>query len=276
MRYGFVLPGGPAPVQLEQAEVAEAAGWDGLFVWEGPYGFDAWSLLAAIAVRTRRLRLGTMLTPLPWRRPWKVAAQAATLDQLSGGRAILAVGLGAMGLGEFGEDEDRRRRAELLDDGIDLVRALWRGESAFAGSRLGYDLGEREDFLRLGTPVQEPGVPIWVVGVWPRPKSLRRVLRADGVLPMYRAREGPSRSLTPADVREMAAWLEAHGGRPAGFDIVVEGETPAARGAAGEIVSPWAEAGATWWLDTRWTLPDGDERRREVRERLEAGPPAYS
>src|SRR5216684_127814 len=96
MRYGFVLPGGSASEQLEQAVLADQAGWDGVFVWEAAYGVDAWTLLAAMAQRTTRVRLGTMLTPLPWRRPWKVASQAVTLDELSGGRAILSVGVGAL------------------------------------------------------------------------------------------------------------------------------------------------------------------------------------
>src|SRR5437588_9024088 len=95
MLTGFVLPGGSATEQLEQAVLAERSGWDGVFVWEAAYGVDAWSLLAAMAARTERIRLGTLLTPLPWRRPWKVASQVATVDQLSGGRAILAVGVGA-------------------------------------------------------------------------------------------------------------------------------------------------------------------------------------
>src|SRR5438045_9676295 len=95
MRFGFVLPGGTATQQLEQAVLAEKAGWDGIFVWEAAYGVDAWSLLSAIAARTDRIRLGTLVTPLPWRRPWKVASQAATLAQLSNGRTILAVALGA-------------------------------------------------------------------------------------------------------------------------------------------------------------------------------------
>ena len=93
---GFILPGGTATEQLELALVAERAGWDGVFVWEAAYGIDAWTLLAAIAARTSRVRLGSLLTPLPWRRPWKVASQVATLDQLSEGRAILTVGLGAL------------------------------------------------------------------------------------------------------------------------------------------------------------------------------------
>src|ERR1700744_459504 len=105
MRYGVVLPGGTALEQLDQAVLADQAGWDGVFVWEAAYGVDAWTLLAAMAARTERVLLGTMLTPLPWRRPWKVASQVATLDQLSHGRAVLAVGVGAVdtSLPETGE-----------------------------------------------------------------------------------------------------------------------------------------------------------------------------
>src|SRR5437763_14304612 len=89
MQYGFVLPGGTATEQLTLAIVAEEAGWDGVFVWEAACGVDAWTLLAAMAQRTTRVRLGTLLTPLPWRRPWKVASQVVTLDQVSAGRAIV-------------------------------------------------------------------------------------------------------------------------------------------------------------------------------------------
>src|SRR3954464_2135671 len=104
--------------------MAERAGWDGVFVWEAAYGVDAWTLLGAMAARTSRVRLGTMLTPLPWRRPWKVASQVVTLDQVSGGRAILTVGLGAVttDLPVTGEETDLRTRASMLDEGIDLVR----------------------------------------------------------------------------------------------------------------------------------------------------------
>src|SRR3982751_2295221 len=124
MKYGFILPGGTSGEQLEQAVLAEQAGWDGGFGWEAAYGVDPWGLLCAVAARTERIRLGTMLTPLPWRRPWKVASQVVTLDQLSDGRAVLAVALGAVvtDLPDTGEQVGLRERADLMDEGIELIR----------------------------------------------------------------------------------------------------------------------------------------------------------
>src|SRR6478672_3014142 len=95
MRYGFVLPSGDAAAAAELAVEAEQAGWDGFFVWEPTWGNDAWVMLTAAAMRTTTIKLGTMLTPLPKRKPWEVASQSLTLDNLSGGRVILSVGLGA-------------------------------------------------------------------------------------------------------------------------------------------------------------------------------------
>jgi len=271
IRRGFVLPGGPATEQLDQAVLADEAGWDGVFVWEAAYGVDAWSLLAAMAVRTSRVRLGTLLTPLPWRRPWKVASQAATLDQLSGGRAILAVGVGAVGTGlpDTGEVTSLPERAERLDEGIDLIRMLWDGGGSYHGRHYRYEC-DRDDLVGFARPAQER-IPLWVVAVWPRPKSLRRVLRCDGILPQY---DLDGREPEPADARAVRTWLSGHGARP-GLDVVADGETPAGDpGQAAALVAPWAEAGCTWWLETRWDLPpDAARRRRVVAERLTAGPP---
>jgi alkanesulfonate monooxygenase SsuD/methylene tetrahydromethanopterin reductase-like flavin-dependent oxidoreductase (luciferase family) len=268
MRCGFVLPGGTATEQLDLAVLAEQAGWDGIFVWEAAYGVDPWSLLSAMAIRTTRIKLGTMLTPLPWRRPWKLASQVATLDQLSAGRAILAVGVGATDteLPSTGENNDLRDRAERLDEGIDLIRELWEGRNSYHGKHYTYETG-RMDLTRMSAPVQQR-IPIWVVGVWPRPKSMRRVLRCDGVIPQYGA-EG-----TPADAAAVRAWLTEHGAS-ARLDIISEGETPAGdHAAATAAVAPWAEAGCTWWLETRWMLPhESLDRLHQVRERLAAGPP---
>src|SRR5260221_3305460 len=122
--------------------LAEQSGWDGVFTWEAAYGVDPWSVLAALAARTSRIRLGTMLTPLPWRRPWKVAGQAATLDHISDGRAILAVGTGAPEVGLIGPPDlaGVRERAELLDEGIDVITTLWSGGPAFHGKHYDFDL----------------------------------------------------------------------------------------------------------------------------------------
>jgi alkanesulfonate monooxygenase SsuD/methylene tetrahydromethanopterin reductase-like flavin-dependent oxidoreductase (luciferase family) len=268
---GVILPGGSAAEQLEQAVLAEESGWDGVFVWEAPYGVDAWTLLGAIAARTTRVKLGTLLSPLPGRRPCKLASQAATLDQLTNGRAIVTVGLGSLSpdLALTGEVLGLRERADLLDEGIELLRALWAGAQRYEGRHYTFE-SQLPDQLEVGRPVQDR-IPIWVVGVWPAPKSMRRVLRCDGVVPQYRVGEREER---PADAGEVRAWLAEHGAGD-DFDVVAQGETPADDpAAAGDKVAPWAAAGCTWWLETRWELPHHvPERMAQVRDRIAAGPP---
>ena len=120
------------------ASDAERAGWDGFFVWDHilfdnlwrPM-VDPWIALAAIAMRTNSIRIGPMITPLARRRPWKVAREAISLDQLSNGRVILGVGLGAPELWEFGffgEQTDAKIRARKLDEGLAILEGLLGGE----------------------------------------------------------------------------------------------------------------------------------------------------
>lgn len=272
MKYGVILPGGTAPQQLELARLAEETGWDGVFVWEATYGVDAWTLLAAMAVRTTSVRLGTLLSPLPWRRPWKLASQVATVDQLSGGRAIVTVGLGAcpdMLLGT-GEPTDRRERADRMDEGIAIMRTVWSGGRTYRGKY--YEFAEDRDgaLIEVGKPVQER-VPIWVVGAWPRPRSMRRAAKLDGVVPEYGFED---REATPEELREVRSWLLEHGARP-DIDLISEGETPADDAiAAREYVAKRAAGGSTWWLETRWQMSNSDPvRLDEARERILAGPP---
>ena len=276
MRYGFVLPGGSASEQLELAVVAEESGWDALFAYETSYSIDPWTLLAAIAQRTRRLRLGTMLTPLPWRRPWKLASQVLTLDQLSNGRAILAVGTGATDpvLGTTGEETNTKIRAERMDEAIDLMRGLWERRLEFSGQHYAVDLSVRANEIGSTMQPAQHRIPIWVVGAWPRSKSMRRVLRCDGLLPLVLDDNG-MRTTTPDDIHAIRAWLTEHGAGPA-LDIISEGETePDASGP--EQVKPWAEAGCTWWLETRWMLEGSpEEQLAQVRERISASPPRIS
>jgi len=269
MKFGMILPGGTAREQLEHAVLAERSGWDGVFVWEAAYGIDAWTLLGAMAALTERVRLGTMLTPLPWRRPWKVASQVATLDQISRGRAIITVGLGALtpDLPITGEETGLRERADLLDDGLDVMRALWSGSTAFQGTKYRYDV-EQDNVIQVGRPVQDP-VPVWTVALHPRPKSMRRALRCQGVVPQYHEDD------VADHLRAVRSWLDSHGA-PSTLDLISQGETPADDPAgARAIVEPLGDAGATWWLETRWELPhDSPERMREVHDRLAAGPPS--
>ncbi len=274
MRCGFVLPGGDAGTVADWAHAAGRAGWDGFFVWEPVWGVDAWVSLAAAAVRTRQIRLGTMLTPVSRRRPWKLASETATLDRLSGGRVILSVGLGALdtGFAAFGEVTDRRTRAELLDEGLEIVTGLWRGQP-FSYSGRHYVIHETA-FRPPPPPTQQPRIPIWVVGAWPRARSMRRALRYDGVIPTVLGADGPVRLSTPDEMRAVCAFVRANRTGSTPFDVVMEGETPGDdRERAAAIVRSWAEAGVTWWIETRWNALDQADGLETVRRRIQQGPP---
>lgn len=274
MRYGFVLPGGDARAAADLAREAEATGWDGFFVFETVYGVDAWVSLAAAAMGTERIRLGTMLTPLSRMRPWKLASEALTLDRLSGGRVILSVGLGALdtGFAAFGEETDRRVRAELLDEGLDVVTGLWTGQPFRYDGR--HYRVRPTDFPPPPPPQQRPRIPIWVVGVWPRPRSMRRVLRYDGLIPSVIGEDGVARQATREEVRAMRAYVDERRSAPGPFDVVVEGVTPGEDSRrAVEVTGAWAEAGATWWMETMWGEGSGPEAARAVLQRLRQGPP---
>jgi alkanesulfonate monooxygenase SsuD/methylene tetrahydromethanopterin reductase-like flavin-dependent oxidoreductase (luciferase family) len=181
MKYGFVFPGNDAVLAVELAQEAEAAGWDGFFVWDAAWATDPWVTMGAIAAVTQRVRLGAIITPVSRRRPWKLASETATVDRLSNGRLILAVGLGAVDTGftKFGEETDRKVRAERLDEGLDILTGLWKG-LPFAYEGKHYRITPEELHLACPPPVQQPRIPIWVVGAWPRMKSMQRVLRYDG------------------------------------------------------------------------------------------------
>ncbi len=277
MNYGFVLPQGDARLAADCAHAAEAAGWDGFFVWEPVWGVDAWVALTAAAMRTQRIRLGTMLTPLARMRPWKLASETATLDQLSGGRVILSVGLGALesGFAAFGEVAERKARARLLDEGLEILTRLWQGGSFdFEGEYYHVHLND----VNFQTPpppppLQQPRIPIWVVGAWPSAKSMQRALRYDGLLPAVLGADGKvlMRPPTPQEVGVMAAHVAVQ--RPAAghFDIIVEGQTPGDDPAAALAqVQPYVAAGATWWIEAHWAAPDADH----ILTRIAQGPPS--
>ncbi len=280
MQYGFVIPIWDMLIIPELAQEAEEAGWDGVFLPDSIYidapgaemspGYDPWVMLSAIALRTERIRLGTMLTPISRRRPWKLARETVTLDHLSRGRLILPVGLGALddrGFGGVGEATDRKTRAELLDEGLDILAGLWSGQTfSFHGKHY-----QVENLTFLPPPVQSPRIPIWVVGAWPRQKSMQRVLRWDGLLPNKLNADGSFGEVTPADIQAMQAYIDEHRAQTTPFDIVVEGRTPGENHAqAVSQVRQWAEAGATWWLEAMSSAPNGPD---DVRARIRQGPP---
>lgn len=270
LRYGFVIPTGDPRVVAGLAREVEGAGWDGAFYWDGiSVGrmdtYDPWVVMAAMAMSTERVRIGAMLTPPARRRPWKLARETVTLDHLSGGRLVLPVGLGAVddgGFSKVGEPTDRKVRARLLDESLEILTGLWSGEPfSYQGEH--YRL---EEMTFRPPPLQRPRVPIWVVGAWPSERSMGRALRYDGLL-AYTTRG----EVTPDDVRAMKGYVEEKRGTDAPFDIVVEGETPGDDpGPASATVRPFAEAGATWWIESPWTPPNAPE---DLRVRIRQGPP---
>jgi len=268
IKIGIILTAGDPRAAAELAALAEEHGWDGVFTWDAiaigtMEAYDPWVVMAAMAMRTERVRMGAIVTPPSRRRPWKLAREAMTLDRLSNGRLILPVGLGALDDAAFanvGEPTDARTRAELLDESLAIIEGLWSGKP-FGYDGRHYRFGE---MTFLPTPVQQPRIPIWVVGAWPHERSMRRTLRWDGV---YAQAEGVEAIRAVADWAERE-WPAATRDRP--WDVIAEGRTPADDpGTAAAIVAGYEAAGATWWIESDWESMSVEA----VRERIVAGPP---
>jgi alkanesulfonate monooxygenase SsuD/methylene tetrahydromethanopterin reductase-like flavin-dependent oxidoreductase (luciferase family) len=278
MKYALSLPiGGVCSdprLLAEFAALAEQSGWDGVFledyiIYQGKAGMptcDPWVALAAMALATRRIRLGTTVTPLSRRRPWKLAREPVTLDRLSGGRFILGVGLGDASDGsftQFGEVGDPRQKAELLDEGLDVVTQMWSGKPVCHHGQYYHVEGP----AMLPMPQQSPRIPIWVGGAWPHKGPIRRAARWDGAC-LYKApMDGQVDGiLSPADVRALKADILAERRDPAPFDIIVGG------GGRGkdwekerEHIRAVADAGATWWAE--WIPPASEAEMRAAAAR---------
>jgi alkanesulfonate monooxygenase SsuD/methylene tetrahydromethanopterin reductase-like flavin-dependent oxidoreductase (luciferase family) len=267
------------PMELAELGVeAERAGFDGFFLWdhivfsntgEGPPIVDPWLVLAVVAARTTRIRLGTMITPVPRRRPWQLAKETTTLDRLSNGRLILGVGIGSPAYGDFGifhEPADERVRAELLDEGLDILAGLWSGERfSYQGRHFTLD-----PVRFTPTPVQRPRIPVWVGGVLPAARPIARAARWDGMVPIRfaeRALVRPS-AADLADVGTKIAAARAAAGSPAEFDLVVWAEVAEVPAQVPEIARPYQDSGVTWWIETAKPEPRWWEG---VQERVASG-----
>lgn len=159
------------------AVLAEEAGWDGVFVWDhlwnrtlAPFA-DPFVTLAAIALATDRVRIGTLVTALSRRRPQLVAQSTTSLDRVSDGRMVLGLGLGVDSHGEYSAfDEpaaDDRARAKALDSGIDVLKQMLAGEP----------VASADGRITTVASVQQPRVPIWIAGTAKYTAGPRRVHR---------------------------------------------------------------------------------------------------
>lgn len=233
MKHGLSIPNfgtfGDINQLVEFAREADQAGWDGFFLWdhlqtidlppEGPV-IDPWIAMAAIAARTERIRIGTMVTPLSRRRPWKVARETVTLDHLSHGRLIVGAGIGGdfyRELSGFGEPVGDRLHAAMLDEALEVLTRLWTGKAVhYEGEH--YRI---EDITFNPPPVQTPRIPIWLAGVWPGTKPFQRAARWDGVFPLYR----PGGTFPPEEVRAMLDYIRRFRTSDDPFDVVISTKT---------------------------------------------------
>jgi len=252
-------------VVVAMAREADDAGWDGFFLWDHvtwnpdwggtPPMADPWLCLAAAATATSRVVLGTIVTPLARRRPQVLAREIVTLDHLSNGRALLGVGLGEdFEFAAYGEPV--AQRGARLDEALAVLEGLLGGDAFdFAG-----------EHYEVHSPPTQPRpvngrIPIWVGGHWPNTAPFARAARYDGVVP--RKTGPPGTLLTTDDLRDIRAAV----GRTGGFDYVASGNTASADDAA--EVAAWADAGATWWLESLHPWGDADA----MRARIAGGPP---
>ncbi len=286
MKYGLNLPAfgeySDPRYLANVAREAEDAGWDGFFIWDHmifdpswhPIG-DTWVGLAAVALNTSRVKIGTLLTPLPRRRPWKLAREVVGVDQLSNGRLILGVGIGDPAqweFGFFGEETDARIRAEQLDEGLEILMGMWTGEM-FEYEGKHYQL---KPMRFTPTPVQTPRIPIWVGGNWPNKRPFRRAARWDGVVPIV-----PQGNFDD-DWRDLVAYVKQHRASDEPYDIVYSGQTSITNADEDQQqLQKATDLGATWWIEDispwrfgqNWEDQWSSDKTELMNERIRNGPP---
>jgi alkanesulfonate monooxygenase SsuD/methylene tetrahydromethanopterin reductase-like flavin-dependent oxidoreductase (luciferase family) len=274
MKFALCLPNAGAcdPRTLgELGQRAEKAGWDAVFIEDyivyqakAIPTFDPWVSLASLALHTDTVRLGTLVSPLSRRRPWKLAAEAVSIDHLSKGRLILGVGLGDTndpGFTAVGERLEAKVRAQLLDEALVLIDRLWSAEPvSFHGKHF------RVDNLTLRPrPVQLPRIPIWIGGGWPNAGLRRRLPRWDGSC-AYKAPVESEADMTPSDIRALVDLVRSERGSLLGFEIAVGGRRRAGDwNRERKHIAAVQEAGATYWME--WAPPAGLDELRQIASR---------
>ena len=273
MKYGLALPYNETRLVADAAHLAEEIGWDGCFLGDAIWCEDPMIALAAAAMTTSRIRLGTMVIPVPLRRPWKIASESIALERLSNGRLILGLGTGAVWMGwqSFPDEVTHTKaRAEMLDETIDILSKLYQGEQFdYDGKHYHVKLTLLDEQYYPPKPIQQPRIPLWAPLIWPREKSKERILKCDGLFAEKWSLEGNPEEVTPHDIREMKTYVEANRTLTTPFDIVISGKTFELDNAQQkDKLLPWIEAGATWWIEELW-----DATKETVIERIRQGPP---
>ncbi len=286
MKYGLYLPNfepwGNARAVAQLAREAEASGWDGMFLWDDLAGFDVemvdpWIAMAAAAMVTTHIQLGALITPLPRRRPWKFARETISLDHLCGGRLVVGVGTGG---GEdewahFGEETDHRVRGDMLDEALEVVTGLWKGEP-FAHKGKHYHV--QGSHFRPAS-FQQPRIPIWVGGVWPHKRPFQRMAKWDGMFPLFFSAQSPQEAF--AQFQQSVQYVCSVRNSDAAFEVIALGATPLGHQAESlQTLRAYKSAGATWWLESIAPLrmgKPGDElwSYEQLHQRVLEGPPRF-
>jgi alkanesulfonate monooxygenase SsuD/methylene tetrahydromethanopterin reductase-like flavin-dependent oxidoreductase (luciferase family) len=260
MKFGIYAPNfgntfGNPKLVTKLAIEAEKSGWDGFFLWdhivnteEFPDTVDPFIALTSVAESTEKIHIGTMVTPLTRRRPWKLARETVTLDILSEGRLILGVGLGGPSeLSLMNEETNPRIMAEMADEHLEILKGLWSGEDfSYAGKYY------KIDKVRFRPrPVQKPRIRIWGAGTWPYKGPFKRAAKLDGVVPLS---EDFRNQLTPDDYRNMVEYMKRHGLRYPYDTVKISFNIPE-KNDEKRIIQDFQDAGINWWLElvSDWT-----------------------
>lgn len=273
MKFGIALPYTTPRAVARLSQLVEETGWDGVFLGDAIWCEDPMIGLAAAAMTTSRIRLGTMITPVPLRIPWKLASESLALDHLSAGRLTLGLGAGAVWMGwQAFPDEvtGAKSRAEMLEETIDILSLLYqRKQFDYDGKHYHLKLTRMDLMHYPPKPVQQPRIPLWCVGLLPHGKSMRRTLKCDGLIVEKRNKDNKPEDVTPQDIREIKAYVDANRTSSTPFDIVLNGSTTdLAPAQTQEKLQALAEAGVTWWIEGLWEATE-----EQAVERIRHGPP---